>query len=67
MIKELARKLLFIVNDKSVMSQLDEYINHRIDVNRDNLEFYNDPNAKGALQELRRFKTLRDEVLKAAE
>ena len=67
--RELARKLLFIVNDKNIMSELDEYIQWRIDT----LHHYLEKSSNGAdlhrgcIMELRRFKTLKEEVHKAAE
>lgn len=62
--RELARKLLFIVNDKNIMSELDDYIQHRIEFHRNGLENDIDEAAhhRGAISELRRFKFLRDEV-----
>lgn len=70
--RELARKLLFIVNDKNIMSELEEYLEHRIQWHRDQLEKavigFDNPVQKhqGAITELRRFKTLKEEVHKAA-
>jgi hypothetical protein len=66
--KELARKLLFIVNDKNIMSELDEYIQFRIEYHRDQLESLTSDHDyhRGCINELRRFKTLKEEVHKAA-
>ena len=60
-----------LVNDKDQMERLEEYVAERIRHHRDNLEKQKDMNrileAQGAILELKRFKTLRDEVLKGAE
>lgn len=60
-----------LVNDKDQMERLDEYVAERIRHHRDNLEKQKDMNrileAQGAILELKRFKTLRDEVIKGAE
>ncbi len=60
-----------LVNDKDQMERLEEYVAERIRHHRDNLEKQKDINrileAQGAILELKRFKTLRDEVIKGAE
>lgn len=60
-----------LVNDKDQMDRLEEYVAERIRHHRDNLEKQKDMNrileAQGAILELKRFKTLRDEVIKGAE
>jgi hypothetical protein len=60
-----------LVNDKDQMERLEEYVAERIRHHRDNLEKQKDMNrileAQGAILELKRFKTLRDEVIKGAE
>ena len=60
-----------LVNDKDQMERLEEYVAERIRQHRDNLEKQKDMNrileAQGAILELKRFKTLRDEVIKGAE
>ena len=65
------RSLLPLVNDKDQMDRLQEYVNARIQQHRDNLEGQKEYNRileiQGAIAELKRFKTLRDEVLKGAE
>jgi hypothetical protein len=65
------RSLLMLVNDKDQMERLEEYVAERIRHHRDNLEKQKDMNrileAQGAILELKRFKTLRDEVIKGAE
>tara|TARA_R100000951_G_scaffold27218_1_gene23085 strand:- start:1416 stop:1631 length:216 start_codon:yes stop_codon:yes gene_type:complete len=69
--KLLYRSLLMLVNDKDQMERLEEYVAERIRHHRDNLEKQKDINrileAQGAIVELKRFKTLRDEVIKGAE
>lgn len=60
-----------LVNDKDQMERLEEYVAERIRHHRDNLEKQKDMNrileAQGAILELKRFKTLRDEVIRGAE
>jgi hypothetical protein len=69
--KQFYRSLLMLVNDKDQMERLEEYVAERIRHHRDNLEKQKDMNrileAQGAILELKRFKTLRDEVIKGAE
>ena len=69
--KQFYRSLLMLVNDKDQMERLEEYVAGRIRHHRDNLEKQKDINrileAQGAILELKRFKTLRDEVIKGAE
>lgn len=67
--KELARKLLPLVNDREAMAQLEQYSASRIEFHRDQLEVGCGDvwSLRGAISELRRFKTLREEVLAAAE
>ena len=65
------RKLLPLVNDRDQMNLLHDYAAARIEGLRDLLEKQKDPQrileVQGAITELRRFKTLRDEVIKGAE
>lgn len=65
------RSLLPLVNDKDQMDRLIEYAGKRIAQHRDHLEKEKDRDrileTQGAIRELRRFATLRDEVLKGAE
>ena len=65
------RKLLPLVNDRDQMNLLHDYAASRIEGLRDLLEKQKDPQrileVQGAISELRRFKTLRDEVIKGAE
>jgi len=70
-IKEVAKQLLPIVNVKKNTDALEVYMNHRIDELHKLLEqhedIYNINKAQGAIQEVRRLKTLRDEVIARAE
>ena len=65
------RLLLPLVNDRDQMNLLQDYAATRIEGYRDLLENQKDPQRileiQGAITELRRFKTLRDEVIKGAE
>jgi|TARA_R110001606_G_scaffold279660_1_gene428223 hypothetical protein len=71
MSKELHRSLLPLVNEHEQMKRLQIYVEYRIEVLRDQLETISDPaqfkSFQGSIRELRRFKTLREEVLKGAE
>ena len=65
------RQLLPLVNDKDQMDRLQTYVGHRIETMRDQLEKISDVDQikamQGAIRELRRFHTLRDEVIKGSE
>jgi len=69
--KKFYRTLLLLVNDKDTMDRVHEYVDARIEVLRDQLETSQSedriPVLQGAIRELRRLKTLRDEVIKGAE
>jgi hypothetical protein len=68
--RQLAQKLLKVVNNKEIHDILIEYTEYRIDEIKDRLVFCNPDELRGlqnSVAELRRFKTLRDEVLKAGE
>ena len=69
--KKFYRSLLVLVNNKDVMDHINTYVEARIVVLRDQLETTKGHERlleiKGSLSELRRFKTLRDEVIKGAE
>jgi hypothetical protein len=69
--KSFYRLLLPLVNNKEQMNLLHYYVAARIEGLRDLLEKQKDPQrileVQGAIKELRRFKTLRDEVIKGAE
>lgn len=64
--KQSYRDLLRLVNDQAVMELLETYAKARIEIRRDQLEQTRHPErfeeAQGALAELRRLLTLRDEV-----
>lgn len=69
--KKFYRSLLVLVNNKDVMDLINTYVEARIFVLRDQLETTKSHERileiQGAIAELRRFKTLREEVLKGAE
>ena len=69
--KQFYRSLLLLVNTTEQMDLLHKYAAARIEGLRDLLEKQKDPQrileVQGAIKELRRFKTLRDEVIKGAE
>jgi hypothetical protein len=65
--KENYRELLPLVNDRDSMLKLEYYAQQRIDVLRSHLENQKEPQKiyelQGAIAELRRITTLREEVL----
>lgn len=69
--KQQYRELLPLVNDKNAMQLLQTYVDSRIEKYRNLLEVQKEPTRilemQGAIAELRRFATLRDEVIKGAE
>ena len=69
--KKQYRYFLPLVNDNDQMNRLEAYVGARINTMRDQLEKLTDVDqikgTQGAIRELRRFYTLRDEVLKGAE
>ena len=69
--KQFYRSLLLLVNTTEQMDLLHKYAAARIEGLRDLLEKQKDPQRileiQGSITELRRFKTLRDEVIKGAE
>lgn len=69
--KKFYRTLLLLVNDKETMDRVHAYVDARIEVLRDQLETTQNLDRvtalQGAVRELRRLKTLRDEVIKGAE
>lgn len=71
MIREIAKKLVPLVDSKKNSDLLELYMNHRIEELHKLLEqhedMYNITKAQGAIQEVRRLKTLRDEVIARAE
>ena len=69
--KQFYRSLLLLINNEDQMVRLQSYADHRIDTLRNQLEKQKDRDrvleTQGAIAELRRFSTLRDEVIKEAE
>lgn len=69
--KKFYRSLLVLVNNKDVMDLIKMYIEARIFILRDQLETTKSHERileiQGSISELRRFETLRDEVIKGAE
>ena len=69
--KQFYRSLLLLINNEDQMMRLQSYADHRIDTLRNQLEKQKDRDrvleTQGAIAELRRFSTLRDEVTKEAE
>lgn len=69
--KQFYRTLLILVNDKEVMDKVHSYVTARVEVLRNQLEITQDIHTicaiQGAIRELRRLETLRDEVIKGAE
>jgi acetolactate synthase regulatory subunit len=65
------RQMLPLVNEKDQMERLTAYVDDRIETMRDQLEKLADVDQvktmQGAIRELRRFYTLRDEVIKGSE
>ena len=71
MTPEIAKKLLPLVNVKRNLDALEMYMESRITATHRSMEQGDDMKAvyqaQGAIQELRRFRTLRDEVIVKAE
>ena len=71
MIHDVAKKLVPLVNVKKNTDALEIYMDYRIDELRKLLEQHEDiysiNKAQGAIQEIRRLKSLRDEVIARAE
>ena len=69
--KQLCRSLLLLVNTKEHMDLLNAYVTMRIASYHQQIENAKDPKRvseiQGAIAELRRFETLRDEVIQGAE
>jgi len=70
-IKEVAKQLLPLVNVKKNTDILEAYMEYRVSELHKLLEQHEDiykiNKAQGAIQEIRRLKTLRDEVIARAE
>ena len=69
--KKFYRSILLMVNQKDTFEMLQEYVSKRIEILREQLETSLDVDQmrqiQGSIKELKRFKTLRDEVTKGAE
>ena len=69
--KEIAKKILPLVNDVERYPLLQDYIEDRIETMRNFLENTKDHQkvleVQGAIAELRRFQTLRDQALEGAK
>ena len=69
--KQFYKAMLPFVNDKAQMDLLLEYTLQKISILHGQLEIVKDPNRileiQGSIAELRRFRTLRDEVLQGAK
>lgn len=69
--KELAKAILPLVNEPTLYPVLMGYIDNRIEVMRGYLENQKDHNKileiQGAIAELRRFKTLREQAIEGAK
>jgi|TARA_R110000850_G_scaffold252487_1_gene377683 hypothetical protein len=69
--KEFYRAMLMLVNDKKQMDLLNEYTLNKIAMIHRQMETTREHNRilemQGAISELRRFRTLREEVIKGAE
>lgn len=68
--KEIARALRPLVNDREIMALLEIYMQHRIDKRYKDMEDCHMHDLKGhqdAIKELRRFLTLKKEVLERSK
>ena len=69
--KQFYRSILLMVNQKDTFEMLQSYADARIAILREQLEITKDIGAireiQGMIGELKRFKTLRDQVIKGAE
>ena len=69
--KQFYRSILLMVNQKDTFEMLQSYADARIAILREQLEITKDIGAireiQGMIGELKRFKTLRDQVVKGAE
>ena len=69
--KKFYRSLLILVNDRDTMQRVHEYADTRISTLRDQLETTKSHDRileiQGSISELRRIRTLREEVIKGAE
>lgn len=69
--KQLARQLLLVVNDNYTVDAFKQYASDRIDYLRKQLDSLTDPVAiyriQGQITELKRFESLREEVINASK
>tara|TARA_R110001592_G_scaffold22764_2_gene90171 strand:- start:4050 stop:4265 length:216 start_codon:yes stop_codon:yes gene_type:complete len=69
--KQFYRSILLMVNQKDTFEMLQNYADARVEILREQLEITKDIGAireiQGMIGELKRFKTLRDQVNKGAE
>lgn len=69
--KSFFKSIALLVNDPTIYPMLQSYVDKRIDVLRTQLETAKEHHRileiQGAIHELRRFKTLREEVTKGAQ
>lgn len=69
--RDLAKTLLLVVNDREIMGRIEGYVDSRIRYLSEHLLNERDVDRireiQGAVRELKRFSTLRDEVRQAAD
>ena len=69
--KQFYRSILLMVNEKQTFGMLQSYADARIDLLREQLEITKEigpiREIQGMIGELKRFKTLREQVIKGAE
>lgn len=69
--KKFCRDILLMVNQKDTYEMLQDYVEYRIATLREQLENAHDVDQmrqiQGSIRELKRFKTLRDEIVTGAK
>jgi len=69
--KKFCRSILLMVNQKDTYEMLQDYVEYRIATLREQLENAHDIDQmrqiQGSIRELKRFKTLRDEIVTGAK
>lgn len=69
--KKFCRSILLMVNQKDTYEMLQDYVEYRIATLREQLENAHDVDQmrqiQGSIRELKRFKTLRDEIVTGAK
>ena len=69
--KKFCRSILLMVNQKDTYEMLQDYVEYRIATLREQLENAHDVDKmrqiQGSIRELKRFKTLRDEIVTGAK